>query len=108
MAHIGHLSRPVSDDKGNYRGRRVSNRDITARIKIKEDLERATAQLALATRVGGVGLWDYDIAKDILVWDEQMGELYGIDKRDPRRVYDAWLAAIHPDDKERVNKEIKK
>ncbi len=108
VAHIGHLSRPVSDDKGNYRGRRVSNRDITARIKIKEDLERATAQLALATRVGGVGLWDYDIAKDILVWDEQMGELYGIDKRDPRRVYDAWLAAIHPDDKERVNKEIKK
>lgn len=107
VAHIGHLSRPVSDDNGNYRGRRVSNRDITAKIKIKEDLELATAQLALATRVGGVGLWDYDIANDIMVWDEQMGQLYGISKRDLSGVYETWLAAIHPEDKDRVYTEIK-
>ncbi|MFZ4615077.1 MAG: PAS domain S-box protein [Rectinemataceae bacterium] len=50
VAHIEHLGRPVFTDNGNYRGCRVSNRDITARIKIKEDLELATAQLALAEK----------------------------------------------------------
>ncbi|MEI6889435.1 MAG: PAS domain S-box protein [Bacteroidota bacterium] len=29
LAYVGHLSRPVFDDKGNYEGRRISNRDIT-------------------------------------------------------------------------------
>ncbi|MEI6388594.1 MAG: PAS domain S-box protein [Spirochaetota bacterium] len=50
VAHIEHLGRPVFTDNGNYRGCRVSNRDITARIKIKKDLELATAQLALAEK----------------------------------------------------------
>ncbi|MFZ4617198.1 MAG: PAS domain-containing protein [Rectinemataceae bacterium] len=106
IAHIGHLSRPVSDDKGNYEGRRVSNRDITASMQIKENMEFISAQLALATRAGGVGLWDYDIGKNMLGWDDQIMDLYGIDKHDFKGSYEYWLAAIHPEDKERVNREI--
>ena len=106
VVHIGHLCRPVSDDKGNHEGRRISNRDITQRKQIEEELKLTSVRLELAARAGGVGIWDYDIVSNVLLWDEQMFTLYGIDRKDFIGVYEAWQNGVHPDDKERGDKEI--
>jgi len=106
VVHIGHLCRPVSDDKGNHEGRRISNRDITQRKQIEEELKLTSVRAELAARAGGVGIWDYDIVNDILLWDDQMFALYGITGKEFIGVYEAWQAGVHPDDKERGDKEI--
>ena len=87
--------------------------DITARLsaekagqQLEEDLKQVSARLELATRAGGVGVWDYDIVNNILFWDDQMFSLYGITRKDFIGVYEAWQNGVHPDDKERGDKEI--
>ena len=75
-------------------------RDITDHKKMEEELKLASARLFLATSAGGIGIWDYDIEKDILVWDDRMYELYGIERKDFTGMYNSWETGIHPDDLE--------
>ena len=84
----------------------VNMLDLTSSTIIKNSLEHTTAQLALATLAGGVGLWDYDIVNNILVWDDQMLELYGVEKMNFVGAYETWQAGLHPDDMERGDTEI--
>jgi PAS domain S-box-containing protein len=51
-----------------------------------------------ALKASGVGVWDYDISKRDLTWDERMYELYGVNAQDFSGAYDAWENSIHPDD----------
>ncbi|MFZ4547398.1 MAG: PAS domain S-box protein [Bacteroidales bacterium] len=80
--------------------------DISGRKKNEQELKIVASRLALATRAGGVGVWDYDLATDILVWDDQMFALYGIDKIDFDGVYQAWQNGVHPADRERGDAEF--
>ena len=106
VAHIGHISIPVFDETGNYEGRRISNRDITDRKQMEEELKMGSVRLELAARAGGVGVWDYDIVNNILIWDDQMFALYGIARKDFIGGYQAWQDGLHPEDKERCDNEF--
>ncbi len=61
-------------------------------------LRSTVDRLALATRAGGVGIWEYDAASDTETWDDQMYRLYKIDKTKFSDGYAAWKSAIHPED----------
>ncbi len=92
-----------------YKGKDVrvtSLTDITNRKKAEEDLKQISTRLELATLAGGVGVWDFDVIKNILFWDDQMFSLYGVDKNNFKVNYDAWLKALHSEDLVRCNSEI--
>ncbi|MBI9104931.1 MAG: PAS domain S-box protein [Spirochaetales bacterium] len=72
--------------------------DITDRKNAEEALNRSINRLNLATKAGGVGIWEYDVAKDNLVWDDQMFRLYGITREQFGGAYDAWKSCMHPED----------
>jgi PAS domain S-box-containing protein len=97
-------------DKQNGKATRIYGvfQDITERKKAEEDLKQFSARLALATRAGGVGVWDWDLRNDALLWDDQMFILYGVAKENFNGAYSAWQAGLHPDDKERGDIEIQK
>ncbi|MEI6277297.1 MAG: PAS domain S-box protein [Prolixibacteraceae bacterium] len=80
--------------------------DITIRKKIEAELNQTSTRLALATRASGVGVWDFDIQKNSFIWDDQMFLLYGLEKQDLPYNYEFWMSWIHPDDKERIDREI--
>lgn len=70
----------------------------------KNKFQKANTRLKLATRSAKIGVWEWDIVKDNLIWDAQMYALYGYDKESfSGKAYDAWYATIHPDDKEKVS-----
>jgi len=71
----------------------------------KKSLNKSQERLILATTAGGVGIWEWDIVNDVLVWDAQMYGLYGINGDQFSGAYEAWQAGVHPDDKERTNLE---
>jgi PAS domain S-box-containing protein len=73
-----------------------------------DEVERAalTERLALATRAGGVGVWEWEIATDALILDEQMFELYGRDQTKLAPGYDDLFASIQPDYRGRVAHEV--
>ena len=59
------------------------------------DAERA----ALAVEAAEVGVWDWDIAADRLVWDDRMFELYGLDRSTQPRVQ-ILREMLHPEDQD--------
>jgi PAS domain S-box-containing protein len=75
-------------------------RDISECKSAEASLRKALERLDLATRAAHLGIWDWDIPKNELVWDDRMYELYGIKREDFAGAYEAWLAGIHPDDRE--------
>jgi PAS domain S-box-containing protein len=74
--------------------------EITERKHAEARLRDSNERLKLATRAGGVGIWDWDVVANRLVWDEQMFRLYGIATQDFSGAYDAWKNGLHPEDRE--------
>ena len=68
-------------------------------------IENITAQrtsqmrLALATRSANIGIWEWNVQTNQLIWDESMLAIYGIDPQNFSNGYDTWKAALHPDDR---------
>jgi diguanylate cyclase (GGDEF)-like protein/PAS domain S-box-containing protein len=61
-------------------------------------LQQSAERLQLATEASGVGVWDYDILKGSLVWDDSMYAIYGFDRASAGGLYEAWLNSILPED----------
>ena len=69
------------------------------RSRIKKALEVSEQRLKLATQSGNMGVWDWDIATNNMVWDEAMFRLRGIEAHNAPVPYEAWEEGIHPDDR---------
>jgi len=102
------LGRHYSVNAYKLGGRRFATvfSDISERKRAEETLARTAARLTLAARAGGVGIWDYDLASNDLEWDDGMFALYGVARKDFSRAYEAWQAGVHPDDRERSDREV--
>ena len=77
------------------------------RIKQKRLMVQTTTRLELATRAGGIGIWEYDIVNNNLIWDNQLFELFGIGENEIRDAAKVWLNRVHPQDLQRVEAETK-
>ena len=71
-----------------------------------EELKQTATRLKLAVHAGGFGVWDYDIVNNIIKWDDQMYELYGLNKSNFGEAYEAWQKGLHPDDRVQGDLEI--
>jgi signal transduction histidine kinase len=58
------------------------------------------------TQTAQVGIWEWDLTTNALVWDPVMAALYGIDDAHFASTYAAWEAALHADDRVRVVGEL--
>jgi diguanylate cyclase (GGDEF)-like protein/PAS domain S-box-containing protein len=97
---------PLRDEAGNIIGLAGLGNDITERKQAEEDLRSNERRLHLAAAAGGVGLWDWDVVKDELIWDDSMYSLYSIQKKDFSGAYHAWTSTLHPDDRQFTESEI--
>ncbi|MGJ4747030.1 PAS domain S-box protein [Leptospira sp. SA-E8] len=76
--------------------------EITKPKADRESLRQSNRRLKLATKAANVGIWDLDLIKNVLVWDEGMYNLYGVPKAEFSGAYEAWEKSLHPDDKTRA------
>ncbi|HEY6011581.1 MAG TPA: PAS domain-containing protein, partial [Nitrospirota bacterium] len=81
-------------------------REIEERRQAEELLRTSENRLHLATTAGNIGIWDWDIQKNELIWDDSMYTLYGISKGNFGGAYEAWISTLHPDDRQHVENEI--
>jgi PAS domain S-box-containing protein len=72
--------------------------DISQRKQIEITLHNLSDRLDLAIKSAQIGIWDWDIINDHLVWDDRMYALYGVKASDFPGAYQAWEAGLHPDD----------
>jgi PAS domain S-box-containing protein len=96
----------IRDEKGNPDGMWVVVRDITERKNAELELEQLIDRFNLATRSGEMGVWEWDIKANKLLWDDKMFELYGIEQEAFAGNLDDWLKLLHPEDVARCMEEI--
>jgi two-component system NarL family sensor kinase len=78
-------------------------RDITERKAVELALQRSMKYLQLANEAAGIGTWELDVATGELTWSPELYQLFGIDPHlGQTALQEAWLNAIHPDDREQV------
>jgi len=87
----------------------------TAALNVLEDVqeeknkvEKITKRLKVATESAKIGVWDWDVVNNVLVWDDQMFNLYGIKREDFSMAYDAWQKGLHPEDRKMGDDAIQK
>jgi PAS domain S-box-containing protein len=91
----------------------ASSRDIAERkhneeiaAELGRDVAKLNQRLSLAADSAHIGVWDYSVPENRLVWDSWMYALYGIRDEDFSGAYEAWQNGLHPDDKVRGDEEI--
>ena len=88
----------------------VSNfRDVTGQRQGKQAVAEYSKRLELATQSANIGIWDWHIPENRLMWDTRASNILGLNaaysafyKESVSEVIDTWLAIIHPDDQDRV------
>lgn len=91
---------PIKNNEGEVLWLMGITEDITELKKNEEALKENEQRLRLATTSAQIGIWDLDIEHNILKWDDRMLELYGISRKDFIGSREAWVNALHPDDKD--------
>ncbi|WP_374566512.1 response regulator [Ideonella sp.] len=69
-------------------------------------LNRHTERLQLATSAARMGIWDWNVVTDELVWDDEMYRLYGMRREDHAQGRVRWSAWVHPDDLKRAKADV--
>ncbi len=73
-------------------------RDVTERHLAQEELARREAQLDLATRIAGAGVFDHDYVQNMLYWSGRMREIHDLPPGAQPDIA-ALDAQLHPDDR---------
>ncbi|MGV8832800.1 MAG: PAS domain-containing protein [Devosia sp.] len=100
---------PVLGEDGQPLGGICIVLETTDRVLAKQALARSEERLSLALSGSGlVGTWDWDVPGDLFTADDRFAEMFDIDPQQaglgvPLK---SFLAAIHPDDTQRVGEEI--
>ena len=75
--------------------------DISSDLINRQELINAKDQLTIASDIADLGIWSWDLDKDVLTWNKRMFEIYGYmplyeNKQDISYLH--WANRIHPDD----------
>ncbi|HEY9818276.1 MAG TPA: PAS domain S-box protein [Candidatus Obscuribacterales bacterium] len=92
--------RAIFDDQGQLLEYQSAGRDITDRKHDEQQLRQVSERLALALKSGAIGIWEWDLVQDHLVWDEQMYRLHGRSPDDPVKNGADWQQNLHPEDRQ--------
>ncbi|MBF0554604.1 MAG: PAS domain S-box protein, partial [Nitrospirae bacterium] len=75
--------------------------DITQRKQVEQNLLSVMQRLELAKQSAKFGIWDWDITNNIMTWDDQMLELYGLTWETFPGGVEAWQNGLHPEDRDK-------
>ncbi|MFZ5621946.1 MAG: EAL domain-containing protein [Pseudomonadota bacterium] len=78
--------------------------DVTEKSSADAALKESAKRLNEAQRIAQVGSWTLDLINGELSWSDETFRLFEVDKTRFGASYEAFLDAVHPDDREWVHK----
>jgi PAS domain S-box-containing protein len=81
--------------------------DVTSRRQAEVGLGQAVERYRLITQATNDVIWDWDLKRDHVLWNEALMTAYGYDPAGIPTSGEWWIAHIHPDDRDRVEEHIR-
>ncbi|MBP6070798.1 MAG: response regulator [Candidatus Accumulibacter sp.] len=104
LTNIGHALDLLEDALNEVRAARIATETSRQELEVhRHHLEEMVVALDEAQRIAGVGSWELDLVTDKLVWSNEIFRIFEIDRTRFGATYEAFLAAIHPDDRDAVD-----
>lgn len=67
------------------------------------ELQHSHSRLSEVQRLSQIGIWELDIETNELFWSDEVFEIFELDQNKFKASYEAFLGAIHPEDRDTVN-----
>jgi PAS domain S-box-containing protein len=74
--------------------------------KAEASVRAREGQVNLAIEAGQLGIWDWDVEKDIVTWSDRVYELHGLALGDFGGSVQDFEKLVHPEDRQRVGEHI--
>ena len=94
---------PLKDQNGEIVGVLGIYEDITEHKRAANALRKSEDNLKEAQHLAKIGSWELDISNNQLIWSDETYRIFEIDPTRFGRSYEAFLDAIHPDDRDAVH-----
>jgi PAS domain S-box-containing protein len=95
----------IRNEKGEVRFILVQATDITERklaaenlLKAQQELSKLTNRFQVSTHAAQLGIWDWDIENNHLLWDETMVKIYALPKQEHPIDIKSWKSYVLPED----------
>jgi PAS domain S-box-containing protein len=70
--------------------------DITDLTELRKEAKDQAFKTSFVMNALGIGIWDWDVEKNRLTWDDQLFELFGVSKNDFSHSFEDWRKTVDP------------
>lgn len=110
--YSAHITKISNDETGHlYDGFNDLLKQIQIRSQERDQyidkLKHSTEKLNLALSGGEIGIWEWNLQSDVMIWDARMEKMFGLDIGTFEQTYKGFRKILHPDDIEPTEKAIK-